>query len=635
MPGGRPKGSKNKRTIEQEIKIERAVQRKLKSMGKTVPTAVKQPTSDRVVGQKKDYGISDEEAQRKERCWSRIRGRVALKDNTNITVRLLNKYQEVVTEDDMPLMESVINRARWQFSFFTEHFVWIVDADGNRIPLKLNKSQRTTHAQHLVHLRKTGYGRTIILKARQQGLTTYTNARGLHHGIFNKEAYTILMAVNQTNSSDNLLSIRNMFKDLPIWFKNFWIYQYASNTGDHKDSSSEMQFDSHVSQSPARFVTANANGDGPRGKRANFFHWTETAFCDEANEAFTAITPMIRKRPGAPFIIESTANGLGNWFADQCLNIHSGGLSTFHLVFLPWHLDESNTAPAPDGMELDEDETNLVKEYGLTNDQLYWRRLAIADENGDVNKFNQEYPISVDSAFLTSDVLYFTPDTFKVVEEAILGTDKLARYDMTDVGIVENQFGNITIYANPVPTYEYVLGVDCAEGVGADSTVAIVLDPFGKTVAVLKDNKLRPDQAVAAIAHIAKQYNNAKVVVERGGIGTYFSQALQSQVAYGNLFVDSDGRAGWRQTEGTRKHILAQLQQDLVDGVVSVPIASLLEEMRTFEINDKGKPQHKKGYNDDTILALALTVEAYHRFTPRVVDVEVSEPQLKRRSLVV
>ena len=51
-------------------------------------------------------------------------------------------------------------------------------------------------------------------------------------------------------------------------------------------------------------------------------------------------------------------------------------------------------------MELDIEEEGLVEKYGLDNNQLYWRRLEIAE--GGKLKFQQEYPATADEAFIVS-----------------------------------------------------------------------------------------------------------------------------------------------------------------------------------------------------------------------------------------
>ena len=286
-------------------------------------------------------------------------------------------------------------------------------------------------------------------------------------------------------------------------------------------------------------------------------------------------------------------------------------------------------------MELDESETRLKAQYDLSNDQLYWRRLAIADENGDVDKFNQEYPISVESAFLSTDHRYFDEESILKVQETVQSTSPLERYDIKATGIAPNEFGNTWEFERPEKSQEYVMGVDVAGGTEDDYTVISVFNPSGKLVCVLRDNQLRPDSVASAIMHIAKRYNNAKVCIERNGIGNFVIQSLQYQLHYPNLYYFTDGRAGFNTNEVSRKHILAQLAQFIVEGKVNITFPEMLNEMNTFELSPNGKPQAKKGYHDDCILGIALGVESFVRFRPGFIDIDEIEQSLPRRRFTV
>ena len=56
-------------------------------------------------------------------------------------------------------------------------------------------------------------------------------------------------------------------------------------------------------------------------------------------------------------------------------------------------------------MILDSEEEKLLELYDLDLDQLYWRRLKIAE--GGKLKFQQEYPATADEAFIVSGANVF------------------------------------------------------------------------------------------------------------------------------------------------------------------------------------------------------------------------------------
>ena len=74
------------------------------------------------------------------------------------------------------------------------------------------------------------------------------------------------------------------------------------------------------------------------------------------------------------------------------------GENVYLPIFLPWFLTPEYRRQAPDGMVLSVEEEELVEKYGLDTDQLYWRRLKIAE--GGKLKFQQEYPATADEAFI-------------------------------------------------------------------------------------------------------------------------------------------------------------------------------------------------------------------------------------------
>ena len=56
----------------------------------------------------------------------------------------------------------------------------------------------------------------------------------------------------------------------------------------------------------------------------------------------------------------------------------------------------------PEWFTRTDEEDELVALYGLSDDQLYWRRVQIAEVDGDVSLFKQEYPATDIEAFQAS-----------------------------------------------------------------------------------------------------------------------------------------------------------------------------------------------------------------------------------------
>ena len=619
---GRPKGAKSKHVLKREAKVEKEVNKRLKEQGVTQPTASRRSVvtpEANTIGEKRDYTLNDEERLALEQSYYSVLPQMLKEQDRDTLCQFLNKHSEVLDDAAVPMMDYIIKRAKYDFRFFARNFIKITDAKTEEdIPFVLSEAQEGMHLKNMVAAR-TGKAWTIIGKPRQIGGTTYTNARAVHWGCFHKGAYVIIMASKEVNSKKNLDRIRKMFKGMPGWFLNNYFYQYAGNTGEHKDSAGQLEFDSHITQSKAEYWTSTANGDATRGHQPNFVHWTETAFCDAAREAFTAISPALRKRHGSTFIIESTSNGLGNWYADTVLALQAGDTRNFNMFFTPWFKDPSNVAPLPrEGFSPDEEELQLRDNHKLTDEQLYWRRLAIADENGDVNKFNQEYPIDVNSSFMTSDNIFYSEECIRKVEDTCMESDpKLLKID--DSGVQPHEFGTLVVHRQPSMGVEYVIGVDPAEGtVKGDFLVATVVDPAGNMVAQYRD-KPTPEEAAAILNRLGKMYNNATLAIERGDVGGYLIRVLPQYFQYKKVMIDKDGRAGIKINSQSQKYELCTLlQDDVVNGVATIPSVHLAEEMKTFIVKDGNKKLGAKlDKHDDVIMSTVLAYHAKRELRPK------------------
>ena len=530
------------------------------------------------------------------------------------------------------MMQAVLKRCSWDMRFFFANYVKIVSYKTDEFaPFIVNEGQKKLLLEYYRAQKAGGKIWLVISKARQAGFTTLTNAMMFHQSLFHKNSYVAIIAQKEDTSKKNLSAIRTMLQTLPWWFTQRCIEWDCANTGRHVNSASQVTFKSIITDTEVKLQAFSASAKAVRGETPTAVHWTETAFCEEAYEMAKAIFPALRRRSRSLVILESTSNGTGNFYSDTVSKVKEGSDSQFRLVFHPWHEDALYRAPIPATFQLTDDEKKLKAEFDLDDEQLVFRRITIADNGGDVNSFMQEYPSTVEESFIATDSLYFTGDTRLIVEDLVSTTPYLKRIHYTDAGIVPSEFGNTFIWANPELSYQYAIGMDCSEGTeGGDYTVISVIDPFGKLVACFRD-KARPDVIAAIAAHLGRQYNNARILVERNGIGSYILLELSSKLRYGNIYNDTDGRPGFKTQEHSKKRILAQLQQDIVDRTVCLPHPELLTEFSTFEVTESGKAQAKKGFYDDTVMGMALAVESFKTFRPSVIDPEYSEQPLKVR----
>jgi hypothetical protein len=139
-----------------------------------------------------------------------------------------------------------------------------------------------------------------------------------------------------------------------------------------------------------------------RSMTFQLFHGSECAFWPNTDELMTGVLQGVADVPGSEIVFESTAKGMGNLFYKMAMN----GLnpeSEFMTIFIPWFWQDEYQKPVPAGFTPTADEEHLIQTYGLTNEQVYWRRRKIEDVFGsEIWKFQREYPCSIQEAFITS-----------------------------------------------------------------------------------------------------------------------------------------------------------------------------------------------------------------------------------------
>jgi hypothetical protein len=241
--------------------------------------------------------------------------------------------------------------------------------------------------------KRQGYHKFVVIKARQLGISTYTQAR-----LFNKTAYSI--GKNTLILSHDLDSSNSIFNMVKRFYAN--IPYHVPKPVIQNNNRKALIFDEI--DSSYIIGTANAKESG-RGSTINYFHGSEVAFWREADELMKSVFQTIPDNQNSEIILESTANGIGNYFYNICIT-GMDPKSEFQTLFLPWYINPEYVKPINDpDFKLDDEEKELKQLFNLTDNQLNWRRHKIRyDFLDNVNNFRQEYPATVEEAFITNEV---------------------------------------------------------------------------------------------------------------------------------------------------------------------------------------------------------------------------------------
>jgi hypothetical protein len=92
------------------------------------------------------------------------------------------------------------------------------------------------------------------------------------------------------------------------------------------------------------------------------FHGFEVAFWPNAESHAAGVLQAVPDAPGTEVILESTANGLANYF-HQSWRAAETGQSEFIAIFVPWFWQDEYRKRVREGFTLDEEEAEYQRLY--------------------------------------------------------------------------------------------------------------------------------------------------------------------------------------------------------------------------------------------------------------------------------
>lgn len=353
----------------------------------------------------------------------------------------------------------------------------IKDKAGSIVPLTFNRAQTYAHAQLERQLSETGKVRALVLKGRQQGLSTYIAARFYHRVTYSFGLEAYIMA-HEDKATANLYRIVKRLQ------------QYnpgAPPTG--ATNAHELIFPGL--NGGYRLGTAGSRNTG-RSATVQLFHGSEAAFWANLPEQLAGIGNSVADAAGTEIILETTANGEGTPFHQLWLDAVRGE-SEYIAVFIPWFWEPGYTAPLPGAFVLSEEEATYKEAHNLTDAQIAWRRAKIKSYGpGNEWLFDQEYPATPEAAFRspTKDPLINPTLVARAMRASIMPDRSL---------------------------YPLIVGVDPAE-FGRDRTaIAFRCGRVAYRVQTYRGKSTM--EVVAIIGKIVEESRPSVVFIDRTGIG--------------------------------------------------------------------------------------------------------------------
>jgi len=324
---------------------------------------------------------------------------------------------------------AIRQRLKDDFEHYALKCLRIRAKDGSVQPFELNKAQRYIHQRLEQQLRETGKVRAIILKGRQQGCSTYIGGRLYHKVSHNRgmQAFILTHSLEATN---------NLFKMAKRFYENTPPLVQPQVSASNSKELVFGQLDSGY-----KLGTAENKNVG-RSATIQLAHFSECGFWSNAADHATGIMQAIPNANNTEIILESTANGVGDYLHQEWQKAEAG-ISEFQAIFIPWFWQDEYVRKAGDDFKCTPEEFQLKQFYKLSNDQLSWRRNKIIDlsVNGmDGGKaFKQEYPFHAEEAFqLTGEDSYIPSDIVMRARKC----QRAERYGPLIIGCDPARFGD-------------------------------------------------------------------------------------------------------------------------------------------------------------------------------------------------
>lgn len=529
--------------------------------------------------------------------------------------------------------EKIKNDKIW----YIETFLKIRDKYSRLVPFKLNSAQKL-FLEKIKECEEQGkLKRFIILKARQMGISTLTEGLIFSNTATNEFINSLIIA-HEDKATQNLFQMSKLFyEELPDELRPMKKYSneraltFENPTNDESEKKKNPGLRSKIT-----VATAGTTETG-RSSTIHNLHVSELAFFPDPERTMTALLQTVPDTPDSLVVIESTANGVGNYFYRMWLQAERGE-SDFIPIFLPWFTDptyskefnseeekeqfiqEVNTTTNDiNGNVIYTEEYQLMQRFNLTYEQLNWRRYTIKNKcNGDIEIFHQEYPSTSEEAFIATGRPRFSTSALKKYQTL---TKPGVRGYLVERGrsvqFVPDEKGYLEVWEFPKHDKYYCIGADVAEGLAhGDYSVGLVGDENFEVICMWRGH-IDPDLFGDELYKLGKWYNWAYLGVENNNHGHAVLRKLQEreywniyfQKRYDRIADEVTAKIGWNTNNKTKPLMIDKLAEFIREMYLGIYSNVIIQECLTYVRDDKGSTNAQEGCYDDTVMALAILLQ--------------------------
>lgn len=314
-----------------------------------------------------------------------------------------------------------MNKYYDDFELWCRECVTITDKlSGRQIPFELNAPQRRVLGIMEEQRLARRPIRLIMLKARQWGGSTLILTYMAWIQLVRRTGWNSLICAHVKDASAN---IRGMYSRI---LRQYPDELKGNNPKDWTFAPYEKSV--NISHIPARecivaLATAQSP-DGVRGGNYSMAHLSEVAFWGDddwksAEKIVRTVSGSVALEPDTMVVMESTANGEGNFFHGEWLRAMEGR-SDKTPVFVPWHEIEIYSRSVSERerevlmASFDDYERDLYLNHGVSLEHLAWYH----DKRKEYSSHYQmmaEYPSTPEEAFASSGRRVFADEDLEML----------------------------------------------------------------------------------------------------------------------------------------------------------------------------------------------------------------------------
>lgn len=523
-------------------------------------------------------------------------------------------------------------RCRHDFEYWCATCVIITDKlNGYDTPLILNRPQRRLAALMESQRRAGRPIRVILLKARQWGGSTVTQMmmawlQSCHRRNWN--------SVICAHVKDTAATIRGMYsKMLQNYPRELW-------EGDEQPQFKSFERAMNIREISGRgcrvTLGSSENQDSVRGSNYAMAHLSEVAFYNASPQKspadfVRAICGSIAYHTDTLIVMESTANGVGNYFHNEWLRSCSGR-SDKAAIFVPWYEIDIYRLTPPDEWafyeSMNEYERYLWDKLELPLDRIYWYRCK-SSEYAEHEQMQAEFPTTPEEAFINSGVNVFDNTWIERLRQGCRPgqTGELE----TDGSFTPSPRGYLQVWQRVESAGVYVVSVDIGgRSQRSDWSVITVMrrayESIPHQVVAQWRGHIDHDLLADMAMRIGRHYNKGLLIIEsntlesetNGNDNMFVLERMRR--SYSNLYCrptafDSQGgeresRVGFHTNRSTKAILIDGLIEAVRTGAYIERDAMACNELVTYEQRPNGSYGAKPGYHDDILMTRAMALWA-------------------------